>query len=98
MFFFEWRQIVIGCAIEQYEHCCSIIALQFYTAKWQCAGLDPRIEQHEVCIGLLIFSGFFKSLFITHVVVILRPNKTTIAEKYRICVQIQVLYRTELVA
>ena len=65
------------CAIEQYEHCCSIIiiiALQFNTAQWQC--------------------------FLTHVVVILRPNKTTIAEKYIICSQIQVglLYRAELVA
>lgn len=36
------------CAIEQYEHCCSIIALQFNTAQWQCAGLDPRMKQHEV--------------------------------------------------
>ena len=38
------------CAIEQYEHCCSIIiiiALQFNTAQWQCAGdLDPRMKQH----------------------------------------------------
>jgi hypothetical protein len=52
--------IVMVCAIEQYDHFCSIMVLQFNTAQWQCAGLDPRMKQHKAWpyIDLLLFSVF----------------------------------------